>query len=111
MSPKPFARQDRHRSKGRASQALPFSMIELGYSNFPSDTFHAVLAPNGTPLEIIERVATSLLETLRQPTLHKQLRSQGFEVIGNGPDGLRRRIELEVPAYRDLIVKVGIAPV
>jgi hypothetical protein len=29
-------------------------------------------------------------------------------VIGNGPDGLRRRIELEVPRYRDLIVKAGI---
>jgi hypothetical protein len=63
------------------------------------------------PAEIIERVATSLLETLRQPTLHEQLRSQGFEVIGNGPDGLRPRIEREVPAYRDLIVKAGIAPV
>jgi tripartite-type tricarboxylate transporter receptor subunit TctC len=87
------------------------TMIELGYSNFLSDTFHAVLAPNGTPPEIIERVATVLLETLRQPALHEQLRSLGFEVIGNGPDGLRRRIELEVPAYRDLIVKVGIEPV
>ena len=46
-----------------------------------------------------------------KPALHEQLRSLGFEVIGNGPDGLRRRIELEVPAYRDLIVKVGIEPV
>jgi tripartite-type tricarboxylate transporter receptor subunit TctC len=87
------------------------SMIELGYKNFLSDTFHAVLAPIGTPPEIIERIATVLLDTLRQPTLHEQLRSLGFEVIGNGPDGLRRRIELEVPAYRDLIVKVGIEPV
>ena len=70
-----------------------------------------VLAPHGTPPEITERVATILLETLRQPTLHEQLRSLGFEVIGNGPDGLRRRIELEVPAYRDLIAKIGIGPV
>ena len=87
------------------------TMIELGYRNFLSDTFHAVLAPNGTPPEIIERVATGLLGALRQPPLHEQLRSLGFEVIGNGPDGLRRRIALEVPAYRDLIVKVGIEPV
>jgi tripartite-type tricarboxylate transporter receptor subunit TctC len=86
-------------------------MIELGYSNFLSDTFHAVLVPNGTPPEIIQRVATVLLETLREPALHEQLRSQGFEVIGNGPDSLRRRIELEVQSYRDLIVKVGIEPV
>src|ERR1700754_194769 len=87
------------------------TMIELGYRNFLSDTFHAVLAPNGTPPEIIERVATGLLGALRQPPLHEQLRSLGFEVIGNGPDGLRRRIALGGPAYRDLIVKVGIEPV
>ena len=70
-----------------------------------------MLAPIGTPPEIIQRVATVLLETLRQPPFHEQLRSLGFEVIGNGPDGLRRRIELEAAAYRDLIVKAGIAPV
>jgi tripartite-type tricarboxylate transporter receptor subunit TctC len=83
-------------------------MIELGYKDFLSDTFHGMLAPAGTPPEIVERVAAAVLDALHQPALHEQLRSQGFEVIGNGPDGLRRRIELEVPRYRDLIVKAGI---
>ena len=84
------------------------TMIELGYKDFLSDTFHGMLAPAGTPPEIVERLAAVLLEALRQPALHEQLRSLGFEVIGNGPDGLRQRIEREVPRYRDLIVKAGI---
>jgi tripartite-type tricarboxylate transporter receptor subunit TctC len=83
-------------------------MIELGYTDFVSDTFHGVFAPIGTPPDIVERLAAVLLEALRQPALHAQLRSQGFEVLGNGPDGLRRRIEAELPRYRDLIVKAGI---
>jgi tripartite-type tricarboxylate transporter receptor subunit TctC len=83
-------------------------MIELGYPDFVSDTFHGVFAPVGTPPDIVERLSAVLLEALRQPALHEQLRSQGFEVIGNGPDGLRRRIEVELPRYRDLIVKAGI---
>jgi hypothetical protein len=29
-------------------------------------------------------------------------------VIGNGPDGLRQRIERELPHYRELIAKAGI---
>jgi hypothetical protein len=29
-------------------------------------------------------------------------------VIGKGPDGLRKRIEIEVPRCRDLVVKAGI---
>jgi tripartite-type tricarboxylate transporter receptor subunit TctC len=84
------------------------TMIELGYKDFVSDTFHAMLAPAGTPQDIVERLATVLLETLRQPAFHEQLRSLGFEVIGNGPDGLRRRIELELPRDRDLIARAGI---
>jgi tripartite-type tricarboxylate transporter receptor subunit TctC len=84
------------------------TMIELGYEGFLSDTFHGMLAPATTPPEIVARLAAVTLEALRQSALHEQLRSMGFEVIGNGPDGLRRRIELEVPRYRDLITKAGI---
>jgi len=84
------------------------TMIELGYKDFVSDTFHAMLAPAATPQDIVERLATVLLETLRQPAFHEELRTLGFEVIGNGPDGLRRRIELELPRDRDLIAKAGI---
>ncbi len=84
------------------------TMIELGYQDFVSDTFHGVFAPVGTPPELVQRLSAALLEAVRQPALHEQLRSQGFEVIGNGPDGLRGRIEAELPRYRDLIVKAGI---
>ena len=84
------------------------TMIELGYKDFVSDTFHAMLAPAGTPQDIVERLAAVLQETLRQPAFHEQLRVLGFEVIGNGPDGLRKRIELELPRDRDLIARAGI---
>jgi tripartite-type tricarboxylate transporter receptor subunit TctC len=84
------------------------TMVELGYKDFVSDTFHGMLGPAGTPPDIVERIAATLLQTLRQPAFHEQLRSLGFEVIGNGPDGLRKRIEVEVPRYRELVIKAGI---
>jgi tripartite-type tricarboxylate transporter receptor subunit TctC len=84
------------------------TMQELGYPGFVSDTFHCMLAPAGTAAEIIDRLATASLEALRQPAFHDQLRTLGFEVIGNGPDGLRGRIESEVPRFRDLIAKAAI---
>jgi tripartite-type tricarboxylate transporter receptor subunit TctC len=87
------------------------TMLELGYAGFVSDTFHCMLAPAGTPAEIVDRLAAVSLDALKEPAFHDKLRTLGFEVIGNGPDGLRRRIAADVPRFRDLIAKAGIDPV
>jgi len=84
------------------------TMLELGFSGFVSDTFHGMLAPAGTPPEVVDRLAEVSLDTLKQPEFHERLRTLGFEVIGKGPDAMRRRIADEVPRYRDLIAKAGI---
>ena len=84
------------------------TMLELGYTGFVSDTFHCMLAPAGTPAEIVDRLAAVSVDALKEPAFHDKLRTLGFEVIGNGPDGLRRRIAEEVPRFRDLIARAGI---
>jgi tripartite-type tricarboxylate transporter receptor subunit TctC len=84
------------------------TMLELGYSGFVVDTFHCMMAPAGTPPEIVSRLAEVSVATLKQPEFHERLRTLGFEVIANGPDGMRRRIADEVPRYRDIIAKAGI---
>jgi tripartite-type tricarboxylate transporter receptor subunit TctC len=84
------------------------TMLELGYADFVSDTFHGALAPTTTPPEVVERLASAMLASMQEPGFHEKLRNLGFEVIGNGPDGMRRRIDREVPRYRELIAKAGI---
>jgi tripartite-type tricarboxylate transporter receptor subunit TctC len=84
------------------------TMLELGFSGFVSDTFHGMLAPAGTPPEIVDRLAEVSLDSLKQPEFQERLRTLGFEVIGEGPDAMRRRIADEVQRYRDLIAKAGI---
>jgi tripartite-type tricarboxylate transporter receptor subunit TctC len=66
------------------------------------------MAPAGTPPEIVSRLAEVSVATLKQPEFHERLRTLGFEVIANGPDGMRRRIADEVPRYRDIIAKARI---
>ena len=51
------------------------------------------------------------IEILKRPAIAEQLRNNGFEVIANGPEGMRRRIEDEVPKWRDVVTKAGIKPV
>jgi tripartite-type tricarboxylate transporter receptor subunit TctC len=84
------------------------TMLELGYKGFVSDTFHCMLAPAGTPADVVDRLAAASLAALKEPAFHDKLRTLGFEVIGHGPDGLRQRIAEEVPRFRELITKAGI---
>jgi tripartite-type tricarboxylate transporter receptor subunit TctC len=84
------------------------TMVELGYKDFVSDTFHGIWAPAGTSPEIVAVLTKACLDVLKQPDFAKQLLASGFEIIGNGPDGLRKRVEREVPLYKELIAKAKI---
>ena len=87
------------------------TMVELGYKDFISDTFQGFLAPVKTPRAIVELLAAKSIEILKTPKISEQLRNNGFEVIANGPDGMKKRIDDEVPKWRDIIAKAGIKPV
>jgi tripartite-type tricarboxylate transporter receptor subunit TctC len=84
------------------------TMIELGYPGFLADTFHGIFAPAGTPPDIIDRLVKVALDALKDQAFHEKLRTLGFDVIANGPAGLRDRVAAEVPRYRDIIAKAGI---
>jgi tripartite-type tricarboxylate transporter receptor subunit TctC len=86
-------------------------MIELGYKDFVSDTFQGFLAPAKTPPAIVELLSAKSIEILKAPKISEQLQKNGFEVLANGPAGMRRRIDDEVPKWRDIIAKAGIKPV
>jgi tripartite-type tricarboxylate transporter receptor subunit TctC len=86
-------------------------MVELGFKDFIADTFQGLLAPAQTPPAIVELLAAKSIEILKTPAIAEQLRSNGFEVLANGPDGMRKRIDDEVPKWRDVVAKAGIKPV
>jgi tripartite-type tricarboxylate transporter receptor subunit TctC len=87
------------------------TMIELGYKDFVSDTFQGFLAPAKTPAAIIELLSTKAIAILKTPEIAERLRTNGFEVVASGPDGMRRRIAEEVPKWRDIVAKAGIKPI
>jgi tripartite-type tricarboxylate transporter receptor subunit TctC len=87
------------------------TMVDLGYTDFISDTFQGFLAPAKTPPAIVGLLSTKSIEILKRPAIAEQLRNNGFEVIANGPDGMRKRIADEVPKWRDIVAKAGIKPV
>ena len=48
---------------------------------------------------------------LKKPAVIEQLRTNGYEVVANGSDALRKYVGTEVPKWHDVIAKAGIKPV
>jgi tripartite-type tricarboxylate transporter receptor subunit TctC len=86
------------------------TLIECGYPDFVMETTHLLVAPAGTPPAIVERLAHETIAVLQQADISEKIRQAGFAPIAGGPDQLKARFVKEVPAFRDLIVKVGIPP-
>jgi tripartite-type tricarboxylate transporter receptor subunit TctC len=87
------------------------TMVELGFKDFISDTFQGFLAPAKTSADIVDLLSAKSIEILKRPKISEQLRNDGFEVLANGPDGMKKRIDDEVPKWRDIVAKAGIKPV
>ena len=72
------------------------------------------LAASGQPRTFVmihDPVASTAYVLHPDTKIAEQLRNDGFEVIANGPDGMKKRIDDEVPKWRDIVAKAGIKPV
>ena len=87
------------------------TMIESGYPDFVTDTFQAFMAPAKTPQPVIDALVKAAIALLHEPDTEALLRKDGLQVLANGPAGMKKRIDDEVPMWRDLVAKSGIEPV
>lgn len=80
-------------SQARAPQApqVP-TLAELGVSGFDVDLWYAVLAPAGTPKDIVDRYNATFNEILAQPAVRALLGKQGLIAQGGPPERLAQLI-------------------
>jgi tripartite-type tricarboxylate transporter receptor subunit TctC len=85
------------------------TMLEVGYPGFVSETFQGLFAPAGTPAPIVARLAEATMAVLGEATTRARLQNAGFGIRAAGPRGLAERVAREVPLWRELIQRAGIA--
>jgi tripartite-type tricarboxylate transporter receptor subunit TctC len=84
------------------------TMIESGYSGFIADTFFGLLAPAKTPPDIVGKLTSASLSFLAQSETVARLQHAGYDVSGQGPIELTRRIEHELDLWRSIVKQAGI---
>ena len=62
----------------------------------------------GTPQPVIDRLAKELTAILKRPDIMDRFDKAGLPVLAEGPDVFRKRVEREVPMYKEIIDKAGL---
>ena len=79
------------------------TIAESGLPGYQGILWMGVLAPAGTPRDIVDMMNRGLRTTLRDPGVLKQLEANGVETVGNTPAEFDKLIETESRQWVDLI--------
>ncbi len=88
--------------RSAAHPELP-TMAELGYPQVEFSGWSGVVAPAGTPPEVIERLSMALADIVAQPDMKERLGQWDMEPAGLGPPEFRRLIHTELQRYGRLV--------
>jgi len=79
------------------------SLHELGMKDFDAVGWNGLLAPAGTPREIVSRVHADVVRILRMPEVRELLGAQGADIVGNTPEQFAAWIRAEVKKWAEVI--------
>jgi len=83
------------------------AMPEVGLAEVQGGSWHAVVAPAGTPRAIIARLNQTLVAAVAAPELRNQLLNQGAQPVGSSPDELREFMQAEAEKWARVIRSSG----
>jgi tripartite-type tricarboxylate transporter receptor subunit TctC len=85
------------------------TMAEAGIPNGVVETSQMLLAPTNTPAPIIRRLAEETRVILAKPDVKEKMLQAGFAVKFEGPDELHARMVREVPIWKEIVERAGLA--
>lgn len=84
------------------------TVAKQGLPGYESVAWYGILAPGGTPAEILRRLADDITWAVRSPEVMEKLRSIGANAEGGSPEEFRRFIASESGKWGQLIRELGI---
>jgi tripartite-type tricarboxylate transporter receptor subunit TctC len=91
----------------RSSNAPEIPAISETLPKFEVELVYAMVAPAGTPKEVIDKLNTALISVLNNADIKSQLNAKGFEVITSSPEQLGNYIKVEINKWAPIVKKSG----
>lgn len=98
------------RERSAALPEVPTIEEATGFKGFDATSWFGLLAPAGTPAEIVNRIQQEVAKALNSPAIKEKLLTQGAIPSGNSPADFARHIDAEHRKWAQ-VVKVSGAKV
>ena len=83
------------------------TMDEAGLKGFDASTWHGLVAPTGTPPEIIAKLHDAAVKALHDPGVQASLGRLGVDIVGDTPDQFKAYIAAEIPKWKAIVQASG----
>ncbi|MBC7803964.1 MAG: tripartite tricarboxylate transporter substrate binding protein [Candidatus Parcubacteria bacterium] len=96
-------------ASSRRSAAAPDipTLAEAGVAGYASDTWYGVVAPAGTPKDIVLALHAAAIKAINTPSVRERLTQQGAELVGNTPEEFRKLLERELVLWTKVVKDSG----
>ena len=79
------------------------TFAEAGQAGVTASTYWGVLAPRGTPKEIVERVSAEFAKAMRDPEVVARVAQLGYLAIAGGPADYAANIQSEIRKWGEVV--------
>ena len=83
------------------------TVAESGLPGFDATTWHGLVAPAGTPPDVIETLHRAAVEALNDPETQKRLNDLGVEITPSTPQEFAAYIKSEIPKWTAVVKLSG----
>ncbi|MFM9970981.1 MAG: Bug family tripartite tricarboxylate transporter substrate binding protein [Burkholderiales bacterium] len=97
-------------SSARRDKALPdLPAISESYAGFAAVGWNAMLAPTGTPRDIVDRLAAEVQKAVRDPAMISRLEQMAVDAVGSTPQELAETLRTDYKVYGEVVKAAGLS--
>jgi tripartite-type tricarboxylate transporter receptor subunit TctC len=83
------------------------TMDEAGLKGFDASTWHGLVAPAGTPPQVIAALHDAAVKALHDPAVETSLEKLGVDLVGDTPREFQAYIDSEIPKWTAIVKASG----
>jgi len=86
------------------------TIAERGFPGYEISSWQGVLAPAGTPKDVVAKINGELVRMVRSPEVRGRMAQEGADPVGSRPDAFAKRVKDEIAKWTKVIKAAGIPP-